>query len=49
MLTSGAPNGSVPQNICSSGTFLLAGRLWEALGDVEEKIVVGRKVLLGKR
>ena len=23
---SGAPNGSVPQNICSSGTFLLAGR-----------------------
>ena len=22
----GAPNGSVPQNICSSGTFLLAGR-----------------------
>ena len=23
---SGAPNGSVPQNICSSGKFLLAGR-----------------------
>ena len=22
----GAPNGSVPQNICSSGKFLLAGR-----------------------
>ena len=25
-LYTGAPNGSVPQNICSSGTFLLAGR-----------------------
>ena len=23
----GAPNGSVPQNICSTGKFLLAGRL----------------------
>ena len=25
-VNSGAPNGSVPQNICSSGQFLLAGR-----------------------
>ena len=26
LIQAGAPNGSVPQNICSSGTFLLAGR-----------------------
>ena len=38
----GAPNGSVPQNICSSCKFLLAGRCGEI-------IVLGRKVLLGKR
>ena len=25
-VNSGAPNGSVPQNICSSGQYLLAGR-----------------------
>ena len=25
----GAFNGSVPQNICSSGQFLLAGRFWK--------------------
>ena len=38
----GAPDGSVPQNICSSCKFC-----W--LGDVEEIIVLGRKVLLGKK
>ena len=26
MIKTGALNGSVPQNICSSGNFLLAGR-----------------------
>ena len=42
ILKTGAPNGSVPQNICSSCKFLLAGRCGEI-------IVLGRKVLLGKR
>ena len=37
-ISSGAPNGSVPQNICSSGTFLLAGRC-----------VAGKKIFQGVR
>ena len=41
-LLSVAPNGCVPQNICSSGKFLLAGRF--------EKIICPcRRVLLGNR
>ena len=47
-LHSGAPNGSVPQNICSSGQFLLAGRCGRmALG--KKQYVLGRKVLLRKK
>ena len=41
-LLSGELNGCVPQNICSSGKFLLAGRF--------EKIICPcRKVFLGNR
>jgi len=39
---SGAPNGCVPQNICFSGKFLLAGRFGKI-------ICPCRKVLLGNR
>ena len=44
----GAPNGSVPKNICSSGTFLLAGRCgrnnspWKESG-------AGKKIIQGVR
>ena len=34
----GAPNGSVPQNICSSGKFLLAGRFGKIKMSLEESV-----------
>ena len=40
---SGAANGSVPENTCSSGKFLLAGRCGKKL------FVLGMLLLLGKR
>ena len=40
-LHSGAPNGSVPQNICSSGQFLL--------GDVEEIICPWKESVAKKK
>ena len=36
-VNSGAPNGSVPQNICSSGQFLLAGRFGKSNMSLEIK------------
>ena len=36
---SGAPNGSVPQNICSSGKFLLAGRFGKIICPWKESVV----------
>ena len=36
-VNSGAPNGSVPQNICSSGQFLLAGRFGKSNMSLEVK------------
>ena len=42
---SGAPNGSVPQNICSSGTFLLAGRN----NSPWKESVAGKKIIQGVR
>ena len=47
-LTSGASNGSVPQNICSSGTFLLAGRCGRNNSPWKE-IVAGKKIIQGFR
>ena len=44
----GAPNGSVPQNICSSGTFLLAGRCGRNNSPWKES-VVGKKIFQGVR
>ena len=45
---SGAPNGSVPQNICSSGTFLLAGRC-ERNNSPWKESVAGKKIIQGVR
>ena len=45
---SGAPNGSVPQNICSSGTFLLAGRCGRNNSPWKES-VAGKKIIQGVR
>ena len=47
-LISGAPNGSVPQNICSSGTFLLAGRCGRNNSPWKES-VAGKKIFQGVR
>ena len=44
----GAPNGSVPQNICSSGTFLLAGRCGRNNIPWKES-VAGKKIIQGVR
>ena len=43
---SGAPNGSVPQNICSSGAFLLAGRCGRNNSPWKER-VAGKKIIQG--
>ena len=48
ILYSGAPNGSVPQNICSSGTFLLAGRCGRNNSPWKES-VAGKKIIQGVR
>ena len=48
LLFSGAPNGSVPQNICSSGTFLLAGRCGRNNSPWKES-VAGKKIIRGVR
>ena len=48
ILYSGAPNGSVPQNICSSGTFLLAGRCGRNNRPWKES-VAGKKIIQGVR
>ena len=45
---SGAPNGSVPQNICSSGTFLLAGRCGRNNSPWKDS-VAGKKIIQGVR
>ena len=47
-LDAGAPNGSVPQNICSSGTFLLAGRCGRNNSPWKES-VAGKKIIQGVR
>ena len=39
--TTGAPNGSIPQNIFSSGKFLLDREIWKKC------YVLGRNLLLG--
>ena len=44
----GAPNGSVHQNICSSGTFLLAGRCGKNSSPWKES-VAGKKIIQGVR
>ena len=44
----GAPLGSVPQNICSSGTFLLAGRCGRNNSPWKES-VAGKKIIQGVR
>ena len=44
----GAPNGSVRQNICSSGTFLLAGRCGRNNSPWKES-VAGKKIIQGVR
>ena len=43
-LPAGAPNGSVPQNICSSATFLLAGRCGRNNSPRKES-VAGKKII----
>ena len=48
ILLSGAPNGSVPQNICCSGTFLLAGRCGRNNSPWKES-VAGKKIFQGLR
>ena len=45
---SGAPNGSVPLNICSSGTFLLAGRCGRN-SSLWKESVAGKKIIQGVR
>ena len=47
-MVSGAPNGSVPQNICSSGTFLLAGRCGRNNSPWKES-VARKKIIQGVR
>ena len=47
-IKAGAPNGSVPQNICSSGTFLLAGRCGRNNSPWKES-VAGKKIIQGVR
>ena len=47
-LKTGAPNGSVPQNICSSGTFLLAGRCGRN-SSLWKESVAGKKIIQGVR
>ena len=47
-LRAGAPNGSVPQSICSSGTFLLAGRC-ERNNSPWKESVAGKKIIQGVR
>ena len=44
----GAPNGSVPQNICSSCKFLLAGRCGRNNSPWKES-VAGKKIIQGVR
>ena len=44
----GAPNGSVHQNICSSGKFLLAGRCGRNNSPWKES-VAGKKIIQGVR
>ena len=44
----GAPDGSVPQNVCSSGTFLLAGRCGRNNSPWKES-VAGKKIIQGVR
>ena len=46
--STGAPNGSVPQNICSSGTFLLAGRCGRNKSPWKES-VPRKKIIQGVR
>ena len=46
--SAGAPNGSVPQNICSSGTFLLAGRCGRNNSPWKESVAV-EKIIQGVR
>ena len=41
-LYSGTPNGSVPQNICSSGNFSLAGRFGKNNMSLKGEIVAGK-------
>ena len=48
MKFSGAPNGSVPQNICSSGTVLLAGRCGRNNSPWKES-VAGKNIIQGFR
>ena len=45
-LSAGAPNGSVPQNICSSCKFLLAGRCGRNNSPWKES-VAGKKIIQG--
>ena len=47
-IQSGAPNGSVPQNICSSCKFLLAGRCGRNNSPWKES-VAGKKIIQGVR
>ena len=47
-LVTGAPNGSVPQNICSSCKFLLAGRCGRNNSPWKES-VAGKKIIQGVR
>ena len=47
-LCPGAPNGSVPQNICSSCKFLLAGR-YGRNNSPWKKSVAGKKIIQGVR
>jgi len=42
---SGAANGSVPENICSSGKFLLAGRCGKKIICPWKAIVVSKKII----
>ena len=44
----GAPNGSVPQNICSSCKFLLAGRCGRNNSPLKES-VAGKKIIQAVR
>ena len=45
---SAAPTGSVPQNICSSGTFFLAGRCRKN-NSLWKESVAGKKIIQGVR